>query len=301
MKSIHTFAGALLLACLANLAPGAAGPAAALTEAEEQQLTAIIQNAADASAGADIGDATITAQGGGVLQGDDACTFDRLINAEESCAVDAIVFPPEETAIDTIYYLPPAEIGYVDMEEWTEDANNDIDAIWASFVEGAKAQSERIGYQVTPLKWVLYPTLNKDTKVMTYGILLDFGGQQVINLHAIKFTRSGYVEMNIVTGEDMLAATGRSFDDVATYTSATYAPESGFRYADFKDGDKIAAVGAVGVLASVMGVEYTKKGTLAAIGAAILLFAKKAWFLLLAIPAAIIGAVKKLFGRKPAE
>lgn len=44
------------------------------------------------------------------------------------------------------------------------------------------------------------------------------------------------------------------------------------------------------------GVKYANKGTLAAIGAAILLFAKKFWFLLLVVPAAIWGAVKKLTG-----
>jgi len=294
MNTFRSLAAAFALACLAA---GAAAPAAALTEAEEQQLTSIIENAADASAGAAVGDATITAEGGALLQGDEACTFDRLINAEEGCTVAAVMFPPQGTAIDTIYYLPPEDIGYVDMEEWTEDATGQIDEIWASFVEGARAQSERIGYAVTPLRWVLYPTLNKDTQVMAYGILLDFGGEQVINLHAIKFTRSGYVEMNIVTDEAMLAKADRSFDNVATYASDSYAPSDGFRYADFQDGDKVAAIGAVGVLASVMGVEYTKKGTLAAIGAAILLFAKKFWFVVIAIPAAIWGAVKKFFGR----
>ena len=42
------------------------------------------------------------------------------------------------------------------------------------------------------------------------------------------------------------------------------------------------------------------KGTLAVIGAAILLFAKKLWFLLLIIPAAIWGVIKKMAGRRDA-
>lgn len=296
MKPMKTFAAALLLAGLT------ATGAAALTPEEEAELDAVFEQAVDASAGARVGDATITATQAALLHGEAACTFDRLVNAEETCTTDAVLFPPQDVAIHSIYYLPPEEIGYVDMEEWTEDAKAQIDEIWQSYVEGAKAQSERIGFQITPLKWVLYPTLNQATKVMTYGILLDFGGEEVINLHTIKFTRSGYVEMNVVTDNALLADLSSSFDDVATYASNSYAPQEGFRYADFKDGDKIAAVGALGVLASVMGVEYTKKGTLAAVGAAILLFAKKFWFLLLAIPAAIWGVVRKIFGgNKPAD
>jgi uncharacterized membrane-anchored protein len=301
MKPLKNLAAALLLTGVTMSGLTLSG-AAAMTPEQEAELVALLENAEDASSGADVGDATITAAQAAVLHGEAACTFSRLLNADEFCATDAIVFPPQGAAIDSIYYSPPEEIGYVDMEEWTEDATAQIDEIWQSYVEGSKAQSERIGFEVAPVKWVLYPTLNKDTKVMTYGILLNFGGEEVINLHAIKFTRNGFVEMNIVTDGAMLADASKDFDAVATYASNTYAPDAGFRYADFKDGDKIAAIGAVGVLASVMGVEYSKKGTLAAIGAAILLFAKKLWFLLLAIPVMIWGGVKKFFGgRKPVE
>lgn len=295
MKPLRSFTAALLLSCLPF------SPAAAMTEAEQEQLNALFENASDASAGVAVGSATITAEGAAMLQGADACTFDRLLNAEEVCTTDAVVFPPEGSVIASIYYAPPQEIGYVDMEEWTDDASSRIDEIWQSYVEGSKEQSARLGYEVTPVKWVLYPTLDRRAKVMTYGILLNFGGEQVINLQTIKFTRKGYVEMTVVTYEDMLTASPSGFTDVASYAADTYAPHSGFRYADFEDGDKIAAVGALGVLASVMGVQSANKGTLAAIGAALLVFFKKLWFLLLALPLALWGVVKKLAGRNKTE
>ena len=131
---------------------------------------------------------------------------------------------------------------------------------------------------------------------MTYGILLDFGGHEVINLTSVKFTRSGYVVMQVVTDEETLAAGSASFDSVSLYAADTYAPGVGLRYADFQDGDKVAAIGAVGVLASVIGVKHGK-GWLAALGGMILVFAKKFWFLLLVIPAAIWGGIKRLAGR----
>lgn len=270
--------------------------AAALTVEEEQQLEQLIGQAADVSGGVEVDGATIGAAGGWILRGEEACTFSRLLNADEVCDTTAIVFPREGEGIDSIYYNTPEEIGHVNMDDWTEDVNSQIDEIWDSYVEGAKAQSERIGYDVVPLRWVLYPTLNKDARVLTYGILLSFGDQEVINLTSVKFTRSGYVVMQVVTDEETLAAGAASFDSVSLYAAATYEPGFGFRYADFKDGDKVAAIGAVGVLASVIGVKHGK-GWLAAMGGMILLFAKKAWFLLLAIPAAIWGGIKKLSGR----
>lgn len=303
MKPVPSLTAALLLSCLALALTGAPAvtPAAAMTEAEQEQLNALFENAADASAGVEVGGATITAEGASMLLGADACAFDRLLNAQETCTTDAIVFPLEGSVVASIYYAPPQEIGHVDMEAWTGDVASQIDEIWQSYVEGSREQSERLGYEVTPVKWVLYPTLDKRAKVMTYGILLNFGGEQVINLQSIKFTRKGYVEMTVVTYEDMLTASPGGFTEVASYAADTYKPGSGFRYADFQDGDKMAAIGALGVLATVMGVNYSNKGPLAALGTAILVFAKKLWFLLLAIPLALWGVVKKMTGRGKAE
>lgn len=269
--------------------------AGALTVEEEQQLDALYNQAADVSTGVEIDGATIAAEGGWILRGEEACTYSRLLNADVVCETEAIVFPPEGAAIDSIYYGPPEDIGHVNMDDWTEDVNAQIDEIWDSYVEGAKQQSERIGYPVTPVKWVLYPTLNKHARVMTYGILLDFGGDEVINLVTVKFTRSGYVVMEVVTSDEMLAAYSANFDGVSVYAASTYEPGAGLRYADFRDGDKVAAIGAVGVLASVIGVKHSK-GWLAAAGGMILVFLKKFWFVLLAIPAAIWAGVKKMTG-----
>lgn len=270
--------------------------AEALTPEEEQQLSDLVSQATSVSQGVEVAGARVIAEDGVMLRGKDACTFSMLLNADEVCDTTAIVFPKDGVGIDSIYYSAPEDIGHVNMDDWTEDVTSQIDDIWESYVEGSKAQSERIGFDVVPLKWVLYPTLNKAAKVMTYGILLDFGGSKVINLVSVKFTRKGYVVMEIVTDEQILSAANANYDDVSVYASNTYNPAAGWRYADFKEGDKVAAIGAVGVLASVIGVKYGR-GWLAGIGAMILLFAKKLWVLLLVIPAAIWGGIKKLVGR----
>lgn len=281
--------GGLFLLMTLSAAHGQAGD-------ERDQLDDLINQAANISEGTDVAGATIVAEGGSLLQGEKACTYSRLLNADVNCTTLAIVFPNPRTGIDSIYYEAPENVGHVNMDDWAEDVNSQIDEIWESYVEGSKEQSKRIGYEVTPLKWVQYPTLNKAAKVLTYGILIDFGGTQTINLTTIKFTRTGYVVMDVVTDDDMLAARSKNYDSASVYAAKTYVPQSGMRYADFQVGDKVAAVGAVGVLASVIGVKHGK-GWLAGIGATILLMAKKFWFLLVVIPAAIWSGIKKFTRR----
>lgn len=266
------------------------------TDSERGQIDDLTRQAVNISEGTQISGATVIAEGGTLLQGDDACKYSRLLNADVNCTTAAIVFPNVRAGIDSIYYETPENVGHVNMDDWAADVNSQIDEIWESYVEGSKAQSKRIGYEVVPLKWVQYPTLNKAAKVLTYGILIDFGGTQAINLTTVKFTRTGYVVMDVVTDDEMLADHSKNYDSASVYASKTYVPKSGMRYADFQPGDKIAAIGAVGVLASFIGVKHGK-GWLAGISAAILLMAKKFWFLLVVFPAAIWSAIKKFAKR----
>lgn len=293
MPVLHRLAPALLLIALPLQGVQAQDNAASV----DDQLNAVVERVVDASQGIEIDDATVVADGAFGLARADACEFSRLLNGDEICTTSAVIFPPQDVPIHSIYYEPPENIGFVDMEDWTEGASEEIDLIWESFVEGAKEQSARLGYHVRPVKWLLYPTLDKETQVMNYAMLFDFGGEEVVNVTSVKFKRNGYVVMKIVTDETMLAESGASFADVAAYASRSYRPDAGLRYADFQDGDEVAAIGAVGVLAAVMGVKYANKGTLAALAAAALLFLKKFWFLLLAIPAALWAGIRRLAGR----
>ena len=82
--------------------------------------------------------------------------------------------------------------------------------------------------------------------------------------------------------------------DIVAAATAAYVPKLGDSYAEFTSGDRVAGYGAVGVLATMLGVKYGKAATAGLIAAA-LLFLKKAWFLLL-LP---LFWLKNLFRRKP--
>src|SRR3546814_3927332 len=119
----------------------ARGAAPAYRPEETTRLEALFQAAVDAGAGTELKDATVIAEGGIIVHGDAACEISKILNGDEVCAVTAILVPPQGLGIDSINYFPPAEIGHVDMAEWTDEVNQELDVIWQSFVEGAVDQT----------------------------------------------------------------------------------------------------------------------------------------------------------------
>jgi uncharacterized membrane-anchored protein len=180
--------------------------------------------------------------------------------------------------VDSVIIEKPNSQGYVKLDDWDEgDRDEQIKSLWDELVESSKAQSKEVGETIQPVRWVVYPTLNKRKQTLVYAFLIQWGDAQVINIKATLFDRKGYVVFRIVpdredlTQDQMLAMVDTVLD--------SYHPSAGANYAEFSSGDKIAAVGAVGVLAGLLGVKYGKAAGLGLI-AVVLAVAKKAWFLI---------------------
>ncbi len=174
-------------------------------------------------------------------------------------------------------YFNYEAIGYVQMDDWDE---LDVDELWESYVEGAREQTKLFGYEVRPLRWIVQPTLDREKAVAYYALEVQFGQEPpLVNMIVFDFGRFGYEQMTLVQDSSAFPAAGTA--GVATRIADAYAfgPESD--YADFQDGDVVAAVGAGGLIAAALGVKFGK-GLLALA----LIFAKKFWFLFLIIPAA---------------
>jgi uncharacterized membrane-anchored protein len=73
--------------------------------------------------------------------------------------------------------------------------------------------------------------------------------------------------------------------------------DEGFRYADYVEGDKLAGFGIGALVAATAVGSKPGKGVIAAIVGAVVLIAKKAWFVVLAGLAAIGAFFKRLFNR----
>lgn len=108
------------------------------------------------------------------------------------------------------------------------------------------------------------------------------------------FDRQGYVPFRLIPESANLSEV--ELQRLVEISLDAYQPKAQQAYFDFQDGDKVAAVGALGVLATLVGVKYGKTAATGFV-AILLLFLKKAWFVLL-LPLIFL---KKFFTSKKAE
>lgn len=239
------------------------------------------------------GSLTATSPGGIYLSHEDTCNL--LVEESgwerESCGSVENLVVGTPAGVDSYIVYKPNNDGFVVFDDWDADTDEEIAAIWDSYAEGLKAQGERLGIEVKPVRWYVYPTLNQEEAMMYYAIMTEWDGVPNINVNATLFDRRGYVTFG------MVLASADPGEAVATAlmldTLSSYQPTQEESYFDFSEGDKIAAVGAMGVLATLMGVKYGKGFFAAALGI-LLLVVKKAWFILL-LP---LIFVKRLFKGK---
>lgn len=179
---------------------------------------------------------------------------------------------------DLDVFLNNEPIGFVEMDDWDD---LDVDALWESYVEGARNQSKEFGYEVKPLRWIIEPTLDTVNATAYYAFEVQFGTDEpLVNMIIMDFGRRGYEELTVVQSSRMFQSVNAA--DVAQRIAGAYEFGPDADYTDFRDGDTVAAVGAGGLIAAALGVKFGKGFLVVA-----LLFLKKFWFLALVIPAAI--------------
>ncbi len=214
------------------------------------------------------------------LNDKDAChllTTDMGWEKEECPYVDKYVFRVIP-AVDSIIFRIPNSEGYVEFEDWeNKDRDDEINEIWELLEESLEAQSKKLGISIKAERWHVYPTLDKEKGVMYYATLLNWGGDPILNIDVTKFDRKGYVNFTVIPDETISTEETKA---LVLDLLPLYAVEKENKYTAFITGDKVAAAGVVGVLATLVGVKYGK-GAAAGLIAILLLIAKKAWFLLL--------------------
>lgn len=126
---------------------------------------------------------------------------------------------------------------------------------------------------------------------MYYAFSVRWGEDISVNAKAASLDREGRVPFTLVPLDANLPPD--QLRQLIVHTVSNYKATPGQSYAEFTSGDKVAAIGAVGLLASMLGVKYGKAAS-AGIALVVLAFLKKAWFLI-AFP--FLWLIKKL--RKP--
>ena len=210
---------------------------------------------------------------------DDYCEITQSEWGWQSCAsIDAFLLGGAP-GVDTAIIEKPVSDGYVTYDDWNDaDRDEEIAAIETELALSMRSQSEATGQDIHFLGWRAYPTLDQQKNYLYYATDIEWDCERLINITATIFDRRGYVTFSIVPLSSELneAQIAKMVDD----TLAPYSPAPDESYAAFETGDKIAAAGAVGVLATLVGVKYGKTA-FAGLAAIALLVLKKAWFLLL--------------------
>ncbi|MEP1538828.1 MAG: DUF2167 domain-containing protein [Paracoccaceae bacterium] len=209
---------------------------------------------------------------------------------DECASIDAMTVQPF-AGTDTVIVSKPNTDGYVKLDDWdSAERKSAVREIELSLAEGMRAQGEKLGQDLRFIGWRTQPTLNKEKKYLYYATDSSWNGAPVTNITATVFDRKGFVEFSIVPDRDDL--TSAEVENMINSVLDLYTPKQKESYSEFVTGDNVAAVGAIGVLAGLVGVKYGKAAATGLFALGVLLL-KKFYFLLL-IPLLGIG---KLFKR----
>lgn len=228
-----------------------------------------------------------------LLLGSDAERYSWLLNGVEFPATEAVV--SSETGNADVYY-EWRDAGYVSDSDWSDV---DADEMLSGFKEATDASNkDRVANGIQPMEvvgWIQPPTYDTATHTVTYSLELKDVDSHWANVVALRLGRGGYSELTWVGAIDAMESSGgrpallNTALDMHTF-------DEGHRYADYKDGDKVAAFGIAGLVATALGVKFGAKGFAAII--AFLLAGKK-----IIIPAVVVGIAaiakywRKLFNR----
>ena len=156
-----------------------------------------------------------------------------------------------------------SDIGYVD------DSDRDsIDAgeIMGGFQAGIPAGNERrrsLGMEeMTAMSWAERPYYSSETNNLTWALKLDFTSGSSVNYDIRLLGRSGVMEVTLVGDPETYSAAVPKVNEILKGYQFT----SGHKYAEWKQGDKVAAYGLAGLVGGGALVAAAKTGLLAKLG-----------------------------------
>ena len=229
-----------------------------------------------------------------VLRGDAARRYDYLSQGVEDPSVEGLIYLQDGT---TILYFTYDGSGYVTVDDWAE---LDSDSLLEDMKQGTIAgNAERVENGIEPffvVDWIDRPTLDRDSNAVYWAVEMTGpnGGadERFVNATALKLGRHGY-ESIIWVGS--IEEYNRS-TELQTVARDYLGFQPGFRFADFTEGDAVAAFGIASLVAvAAGGNSNAAKAGIAGFFAAVLLFFKKFIFVPIMIALAAVGAVFKRF------
>jgi len=184
-----------------------------------------------------------------------------------------------------------ADTGYVKDDEKDE---LDADSLLKTLREGQAYGNERrreMGLEELELVgWAVPPKYNIETNNLEWGtIVRSASGGDSVNYNTRLLGRRGVMEVALVCSPDELEALLPQYQSIL----AGYDYVDGERYAEFRQGDRMAQYGLTALVAGGAAVAASKMGLFAKLGAFFAKLGKGAILLVIGVGVAL----KKLFGR----
>ncbi|UCH74187.1 MAG: DUF2167 domain-containing protein [Rhodospirillales bacterium] len=226
--------------------------------------------------------------GRSILIGADAERLLFLMNGREFPNTEAVLYDDEGGVYVTFEFIAD---GYVADEDWS-----DVDPVaFLKSIRGSTEASnaEREKYGIPPLEvrgWLREPTYDATAHTVSWAIEYDDGDGVTVNATALKLGRYGHQELTWIGSGDQYGHLAGLLDTAL----ADHAFKAGNRYADFRDGDRVAPHGLAALVAVTLGVE-PRTGFAAAFRTLVPLFLKLGWIVIAIALAGIAFGVRKVW------
>ena len=203
--------------------------------------------------------------------------FSQLLFKEPANENDMVII--DDSSYDYTIYINYINDGYVSKDDWSSNPKE----LLAEMKKKSKSD-------VKDVKWVFEPKLSENNYAYYSYENLWKDGTRSLETKILSFGRKGYHDISLVTKIDK-NFNSKEFEEMAIEFADTINFKEGYRYADYKSGDKTAAVGIGSLVAGTLGVKALAK---AGVLAKLLGFAAKFWWIILA-PLVFLGG---LFNKK---
>ncbi len=224
------------------------------------------------------------------LAGPEAQQFFEIANGHNEMQVDAVTLEStDDFATDenvSVRYYSYMPLGYVSVDDWDQ---LNVNTLFEEVVRNTKTANSKMkpGYpKIFIDDWIEEPQLNKRASTVYWALSgHNDEGQPFINARALILGKDGIVVQNWAGHPKLFSSSQKSLGP----GTRAFRFDEGFSYADFQPGvDEVAAIG-IGALVYKMisgkaSAKVTGKAASAGLLALLVVFFKKAWFLLLAFP-----------------
>ena len=209
------------------------------------------------------------------------------MNGTESPEAEAVLWDRKDDVL-VVYEFFGA--GFVRVEDW---AGIDADALLESIRERIRAQNrERAERGIAPTTvtgWREPPEYAASYDVARWAIEFDEAGAPAMIARALKLGRYGYLQFTWIGPVAQYSET----DSLLDAALAGHDFREGGSYADFQDGDKVAAYGLGALAAGAMGAEPGTGASTASFADA-LAFLEENWIVVVVAAIGAIGAIAGL-------